>query len=355
MGNTFNTPKYNYKIINSNNLTNFKNVTIPDNFKLIKLVSYDICLENSLSIHKIVNDITQYLFTEFRGKTIDILCLQGIDDKVSVRDLIISIKKILKEKLIKMYFVPTFDDIDDELDSKIPTFISTASDPKSFLYKYTNSIIISKYPIISFGINRIKNPDDDTILNIIIHVNINICGSIITIYNVSLYNNYVNIGVDIKYHRKIELDTLMSIINNNDKEIINNTKKIYTDCKYKQLNFIVGTFHIEEKRFNIITYEYEKLINVYKCVDVYRYLNNDKVGFTTKTNKRIDYIMFTLSNDVYNNNKWSKILNKVKTDEQLFNFIFKKYGIHFIQTYINIDMDCRNHFPVENIFMLKIN
>ena len=82
-------------------INDFSKLTIPDTFSIIKLISYDINLYNSIAMRDNIYEIIKYLFSEEDNKYADIICLQEVFDK-KIRKIIID---YFKEKYKYYYTV----------------------------------------------------------------------------------------------------------------------------------------------------------------------------------------------------------------------------------------------------------
>ena len=64
--------------------------------------------------------------------------------------------------------------------------------------------------------------------------------------------------------------------------------------------------------------------------------------------------MFLLTEDIFDtNNIYHTMILKVKKPSDILKIIFKRYNLHTIQTYVNIEEDYRPHYPVENVLIFK--
>jgi hypothetical protein len=88
-------------------------------------------------------------------------------------------------------------------------------------------------------------------------------------------------------------------------------------------------------------------------------MNAKDTGATDNTDKRKDYIMFLLTDDIYNiDTDSNNTFNKIKTSADLFKFIMKRYKIHCLETSIYLDADTEHttdRYPIETIFMMSKN
>src|SRR6187455_1502575 len=75
----------------SSNVEDFNKLKIPDTHILIKISTYCVNVGNSVGLKHKIKEIISYIDTKIKNKKIDILCLQGIKDKVSANTLVRSI------------------------------------------------------------------------------------------------------------------------------------------------------------------------------------------------------------------------------------------------------------------------
>lgn len=337
-------------------ITNFNNVKIPEKFSMIKLVTYNIELKNSISLRTHINKIVQYIFNEFRNKVIDIACIQGINDKYAIYELILSIKKVCKNNNVQMYYAPNFDHIELSDKSQMVASFNASwygnKESTSTSNNISTNIIISKYPIINYIFNELNKGNSKIFTsNDIIAANISINNNIISIYNVSLCEDINGANISNRECRNSELDKVKNIIIANQHDLINNVK--FNKYNKTDINFLVGSLEIPETSFGIVNQEYIDLTEKFHCVDIYRLLTTND-GITTKNNRRTDYIMLLMTEDIFNEKSdFHKLLMKVENSNDLLQLVFKRYTYHTLQAFVNTKIDNRNNYPVENIFIFK--
>ena len=344
-------------VSSANDIINFKNVNIPNNYTMIKIVTYNVQLKNSIDMENNINKIVKYIFSTFRNKDIDIMCIQGLDDKHSLYELVTSVKKMSEKYGIDLYFAPEFDDIDiSEKESLRSSFQLTWSGSKTKSDKSENditNIIISRHLIVSYLYEPLDTLETSLfVIDGIVLSNINVHNSIISIYNISLSNDIASAQVNNSKKRASELDKVKDIITSN-------ITSITTDDRFKQytktdINFMVGSFEVTETKNNEINEEYLDITNKFHCADIYRYQHGDYGGYTNIKNERSDYIMLLLTEDIFDiKGKYHQIMLDIKEPYDVLKLIFKRYNLHTVQTHVNTDEDCRPNFPVESIMIFK--
>jgi len=340
-------------------ITDFSKVNIPDNYMLIKVVTYNVMLKNSISMRDNIKIIVKYTLETFRSKNIDIICIQGLEDKYSIVDFIKALKKVSSYHNEMLYFAPEFDDIDGNLSRSLhSSFNAVWSNSKAMSSSEnnrTNNIIISKYPIINYDIEVLSDKSNDIYnSNSMIFANIDIDDTIISVYNVALCNDLSIINVNNKKEREKEIESMREMVLLNQDDIKKNPK--FSKYKKPDIGFICGSLNIKETVSDNITEEYENFVSKNRCADLFRYQNDEDKGFTIITKQRVDYNMFVMTDDIYEQDSpFREDLQKIEKPSDLFKLILKRYNIYFLQTYVNKNIKASKHFPVECIFIMKID
>ena len=353
MGNIVRTPEKNNEILD------FSNVTIPQNYTMVKIVTYNIQIKNSIRIRDNINSVIKYIFSSFKNKEADVICIQGINDKYSLFEIITILKRLSIDKK-KLYFAPLFEDIEPIKKTNMKNSFGTV---ESWKISKSNSlqiednvtnIILSIHPIISFIYHKLETINFDLFVNNnIITANINVNNSIISIYNVTLSSDIVSANINNTNKRIQQIKTIKNIIELNQ-------QYIKTDERFKkyiltEINLLAGSFEIAEFKNQSINPEYIELSEHLNCVDLYRYINPYKIGNTSEFNERIDYINFLLTQDLLDEKSlYRKKIDNIKKPKDMLKIIFSRYNFHTIDTYVNLNENYRLHYPVENVFMFKI-
>jgi hypothetical protein len=378
---------------NKINIKDFKKVIIPKEYELIKIITYNANLKNSINLENKVKNVISIIFDNFKNKSMDIICLQGVNDYPSAFLLIQSIKTKMSETNDKFYFFPEFDEVNikqtsvDTLQNAISDSYSTnfnkyahkrtiswdatltsrnlininVSDGSNERNKRTKSqnIIISKYPIISSLYAEI---DDDTDFNdivgtnTIIAVNISISGNIISVYNTTLIKDIKSAHIINSHIRTKELQIVFNIIKRNELSLKNEEFSTFVKT---DIHLLLGSININETDNDSFNNEYTRFIEKKHCVDIYRYFTNTELGLTTTTRERLNYIFMLLTDDIYDeNHSYNKKLQNISDASDLFDFLFDRYGIYFLDTYVRTDICTgggQNDYPVENVFIINKN
>ena len=186
-----------------------------------------------------------------------------------------------------------------------------------------------------------------------IGANISISKNIISIYNITLTKDIKSSNIINEDIREKELDYLFKSIDDNKKSLTND---IYNSYIKTNIHILTGEFNINEMHGTNINEEFKQMIDKYRCIDIYRYLKHDK-GYTNASNERMNYIFYTLTDDIYDeSSQYYKKLLKV-TANGLLNFIFKIYKIYFFDICVQKDIEntlASANYPVECVFLLHI-
>ena len=141
-------------------------------------------MKKTINLDVKIKEIIDYLDTSHRNKVIDIICLQGFLDRISLDSFIKEYKNYCLKNKNSMYFAPSFDNIDPTIDSsdnieieslsytrfnenKTPISNKFSINENNNKKKLNHNIIISKYPIISTIFSELDDQTDmDDILGI---------------------------------------------------------------------------------------------------------------------------------------------------------------------------------------------
>lgn len=361
-------------------IKNYTKIKIPEKYSIIKISSFDINIKNTINLDNKIKNIINYINTSYNKKQIDIICLQGINDVISSYKLVRELKKYSYNKKIKLFFSPEFEDIEyTEYNNFIGEYkrtsriISDNSSSKTRNLKKieVQNIIISKYPIIEQVYAELDTHHDiDDVIGSrsIIGINVSIKGAIISIYNTKLTPNIINANMINDDIRKQEMEEIKYVIDKNKASI-----KSLKNYKKTNIHFLVGNMNIPEinyigdnaKLYNltystensIINNEFIEFVKKFKCIDIYRFLNEYSNGFTNSTNERLNYIMFLFTDEIYDDKTYSNAIKNIKNSQDLLKIIFNKYHIYFFDSYVikkNISSFFLN-YPIETVFMIETN
>jgi hypothetical protein len=354
-------------------INDYGKMIIPDNYKLLKMASYNISLSKSVSLDQKIKEIIHYIINKFKNKDLDIINLQEISDYSSLYIFMNQFKEYCLSQKYLYYFSPqygnissTFDDTLNKSSEPITTSenmielsfnssTSPATEPKKNK-KIMRNLIISKYPIVSSISTELDDQTDmDDILGIqtFIGANILIGNSIISIYNTNLSKDIKAAQIINKDVRKTELNILLNTIDINKKSL--NTDIKFKDYKKSGIHLVNGTFHIPEICDNQICDEYKELLSNNHFIDIFRILYEHGYGFTTTCKQRINYIFLHMTEDFYKiDSEYFNVINKKKDVKVLKSNLFKRYKIHFFDYYTVSQNDSISVYnPIECIFMVS--
>lgn len=349
---------------------------LPKGYMLIKIATYNVNLKNSINIDMRVKDIVSYIVSAYKNKTIDVLTIQGIREYYAAHYLIQELKRFVYDHSIDLYFAPDFDDIqmtaDNNVDKNRTFAMSWDPDVRKKRLGHSKSkntsqqhslesqnIIISRYPIVNYIFSDIDYETDiDDVLGIktVIGANISIHGNIISVYNTELSKDLTSANIINRKVRCVELDAIFRVIHQNMENLKTDAFKTYCTT---DIHFLMGTLYTEEYNGNEINDEFAEFIKFKHCYDIYRNVTDTKKGYTTPYSQRFDYIMFILTDDLFN--KKSPLYEQVKKSKtvgELSHIIFKRYDIHFLDSYVMENMKNINpngNYPVECIMMMNKN
>lgn len=350
-----------------NKISDFTLVKIPEDYGMLKIASYNVNLRNTVNIDLKIKEIISYLNSSHKNKSLDVISIQGIYDSASLYILIKDFKKYCFKHRIDVHFAPNFDYIDTEasgehlISSKKMLDLSLHSSgdngKNSTKRKIVQNIIISKHPIISTVYSELDDYTDmDDILGIqtVIGANILINKKIISIYNTNLSKDIKSANIINRKVRKTELSSLFDSVETNMKSLDGDKFKKY---KKSDIHLLCGTFNISEIDDNNINDEFTEFIQLHHCIDIFRYLYDSDPGYTTSYMERSSYMFLHLTKDMYDDkSEFSKKLQNVKEISDLFNIIFKRYNIHFLDYSIikNENTKVATYYPIECVFIFKI-
>lgn len=295
-------------------------IKIPNNYKLIKLVSFNVRLLFGSPLR--ANKIGYYLIQPNNYINNSIICLQGLYDYES-RKIIID---IVKDVYPHIYVIPDNTHI---IEGNIKKYC-------------IGTVILSIYPILDyvylkFEENNRQVPEYTGIIS----VNINIENNILSIYNVQLQSDYKNITNNTTI-RSSQISKLDTYIENN----INHIYKRYK--RYTQTNI-----HLVTASLNVSQKEYDNIFKKYNYIDIYKIINGPY-----KVSKKQDYILLYISNNkhilytpivknILINLKMSPDITVIKQ------FIYKCFKINFL-LFTCTETDYSEHIPCNILILFKI-
>lgn len=374
MGNKFG--KKNKKPSNAIFVDDVKKYKLPKGFMLLKTATYNVNLKNSINIDMRVKDIIGYIVSAYKNKTIDVLAIQGIREYYAAHYLIQELKRFIYDHSIELYFAPDFDEVQmtsEQNVTKNRTFAmswdpevrrkrlghSKSKNTSQHRNLESQNIIISRYPIINYIFSDIDYETDiDDVIGVktVIGANISINGNIISVYNTELTKDLVSANIINKKVRGVELDAIFRVVSQNAENLQSESFKTY--C-HSDIHLLMGTLYIEEYSGNNFNDEFSEFLKYKHCYDIFRNVTDTKSGYTTPYSQRYDYIMFILTEDLFDKkSSFYEQVQKSKTPSDLTRIIFKRYGVHFLDSYVMESMKNVNpngNFPVECILMFNRN
>ena len=362
-------------------ITSYSYVKIPNDYHLMRIATYNINIRNTTTINSRIAEIITYIFGNYKDLKLDILCLQGINDLTSLYHLIQEIKRHKKIYDIELFFAPNINDDQKDImkiknhmndpdymfnniklsDSGKSGGSNGSKEDKKLIkiqkvgLRYQN-IIISRYPILSMVYGELDDEiliDDILGIQTVIGANILVNEHVISLYNTSLSKDIKTANVTNDYARKKEVESLFKIIKKNSNDIDNLC--VINDCKKSDVHLLAGSLNINENSDANIQ-EYKTFIRTNNCIDIFRYKNISNIGYTNINKERLEYILFILSDDIYEGELLS-LYQKIRTSTDLFNFIFMRYKFHVIECYKRDDLilsATNTNYPVEAILMLQV-
>jgi len=180
--------------------------------------------------------------------------------------------------------------------------------------------------------------------------NIDVRGCIVSVYNTSLSEDFEPIGLINKEKRKKELEYILKLMKENDKNIKND--ELFENYRRKSIHFLTSSLKINDKDNGILGEEYLNMLSQHNLVDVYKYLNKDN-GYTKITKLRHDYILMILTDELLKSKKYASKIKKLQYPKDLFKIIFKKYKVHFFEMNVSKNNILNKNYPVECVIMLK--
>lgn len=328
-------------------IENYENIKLPFGHRIVKLVSYDINIQNSINLEENIKGIIRYMFGSFKNKEIDICALQGINDNYSVYELIKEVNNYCLKNEETIYICPEFENINPNkqiITSSSKNMLCVSKSGGNCKKETKDNIIFSRFPIINYTCTKLKTYANNNIFgtNSALCCNLDIDGNVISVYNSSFSYDLENINVFNTKRREKELKLLLNIVKKNTKDLKNN--ETFKSFEKSNIHMITGSLKFKEFKDQYVTPEYNNLFTKYKLVDIYRFLNKKNTGYTTITNKRNCYMLLALNDDIFD----PKLNNK-----KLFKKILKKSGIYFLDTYVYNKNTNNHNYPVEIIFILK--
>lgn len=310
---------------------------IPKGMKLLTIYSFNIFFKSSLQIDDHLDKLIKNIFID---ENADIICLQNIYEKDLFKIIInkfLEFTKIKKKKKFDLHFSPNLTSLETT-----KTILSSTLNENDKLF--TKNLLISKFPILSYRMEKLNENNYYSSVNI---SNIQVNNQIISILNCNLVNNIDNLSIDNSKRRFYQINKIQKYINENHIMI----KQRHPDLIFKENVFLTGNFNIDEvDKNNEITEEFQYLISTLKCIDLFRLKNEQIDAFTNVFKERYDYIFFILSNDIFEeNSKYLEYINENKINKLL----YERYKFYPKEIKLIDNLKLNNKYPL--VFSLIIN
>lgn len=252
---------------------NKKKINIPKNYELLKIVSYNVRLlfHSPLRAAK----IGYYLVDNSIDN--DVVCLQEIND-IKSRETIID---IVKESYPNICVIPSE-------------------------YDNVGLLLLSKYKVIDHKCIKFDEKNSEIVeYSGILCVNLEVCGNIVSIFNVQFQSDFKNI-ISNRRVRGQQMIQLIELLRDNMED-------------NKKLNFVIGSLNVLKK-------EYNEMVEQNNFYDIYKELNDEDNGES-------EVMMLKLVNDDRN--------------------IYRNYKLNFVKIYFDEEIDYSDRKPIVLFTMIK--
>lgn len=314
-------------------------INIPQNTVIFKISSLNINLNDAIDRTDHIKMIVNYVFSEINDVDLDIVCLQGVNDKKLLKILINGIYKLSRKNKKPVNIIPNVNfDYTNSVDSSIIATYSVTEETDNIL---TSNVIISRYPIISSKITLF----DDNQGKSIITANISINDYIISIFNTALTKD--SLGISNNSIRIKEIDILKKVIDDNTlemKKINSIINKYHNKYIIKDINIIACLFNIDETRNSTVNVELIKYFKRLNGIDMFRILDDttSENYYTTTKNVRDNYLLLV------------KDIVLLTSNKQIINDIFSEQNTGIIMSYVVESFDTNDNHPIESLLLLNI-
>jgi len=250
-----------------------------DSSNIIKLISYNVDMENAVNMDTRISDIISYFEENLEGVRCDVMCIRGINNFVVYYKLVTMIKSKYKNNIniVPDYYNDNIDISNIYNKSEIKQIFNDNQmiDFAKKKKKKVRNIIISRHKIISTVYSEL---DDDIIIDDILGVhsiigaNIIINKKIYSFYNTALCSDIKYANIVNTHARKSELKVLFEVIKNNSTDLdklVNKNNEGKKKHKLSNAHILTGTF-------NIPINEYLVLVNEMNCIDLVNMVKKEK-------------------------------------------------------------------------------
>lgn len=320
---------------------------IPDNTSLLKISSINVNLVDSINRNDNIRTIVEYIFAEIYDTINDIITIQGINDHHAAILLMREIYKESNRRKKSVHIVPKLEmKNSDSFDNSFQFQWNSTSE--IIEYELSN-IIISRYPIITTSNVNLNSLAEEKLVGNkkVIIANINVNGYLISIYNVTLTDDYLNISNS--EFRKKEVKSITKIIKTNSEQTKKHNESVGNRLIIKDVHIVCGNFNISETKGTSMNNELVQVLKTLKAIDIFRYYNiinkNNDHGHTSVHNKRDCYITIILFDH--------KMENETVTPDIILNKVYKNHGIGIILPYVVQTIKINDNYPIETILLLN--
>lgn len=319
---------------------------IPDNTQLLKISSFYVNLNDDIYRVNTIKLITKYIFSDFYNLEIDIICIQGINEEKLVKMMVSEILNLSNELKIPVNIVPKIDpNTTNSLDNSIQLVWNNShfENYENYENNDVNSIIISKYPIITTSKISLNDSMDEKLVGSrkAIIANINVNGYLLSVYSVTLSEDYL--GVSNEDFRKNEISELCKFIDLNNIEMKKINESYDLNLINKNINIICGNLNVSEIKNLKINPELLQICKTLKALDTFRVFNFEN-QYINKNGFKDCYILLLLTDFSTSDNL---------TKNEILNYSYNKYGITVIKSVIITNITSNDYHPIETIFLLN--
>lgn len=362
-----------------------------DDFCPLRIATLYVDLDESINKKSKIDTVVEYFMKPHCGYNLDVLCIQGVRNTKILKELVHAFKKSVEKhnddtkvgynSAIYLEYYPDIDIAEKETNDM---YWSTSEADTAV--EYYDKLVISRHRILQsadvhIGSEDIKNTntfeteryqgkkkdnmqdtqmifnnsDSDEIANIYKYaqiVNLNVDGTLVSIYNVELKDN--SIGISNTKERKRQIQSIKRIVNENRKRCLNPELRQFAHgddtfiaCN-RDLHIVTGMFHINELKNNTLSSEYMKLCNALNCFDVHKWvLHLRKDNGVQESNIRFTKDTFTMM--------ISKGVTSMTDISSRSHKLFEDHKTVIISSHIAksvVDMNQFTNYPEDTIFML---
>jgi hypothetical protein len=311
--------------------------SIPENTVLFKISSFNLNLYDNINRNDNIDTIVDYILSNSNISN-DIICLQGINDRIIGKLLIKNIIDRSDKNMTPFQYIPKLN-INTSNDSFELTWSSSANSDA----KCIDSVILSKYPILSSSQIELNDANMIESKKVII-ANIIIKNHLVSIYNVSLTDD--SSGISNSEFRKKEIEKLNQIINENSNYNKEFNKKYNYGLIVNDIHVICGNINVNEIKNNEINPEIIEIFKLLKGIDAIKCQQNNNIyDFINIDNNIKDYIIIILFKHIYDTSYNNK--------KELLKKLFQEQCIGIVLSNIVNSIKINDNNPLETILLLR--